>query len=79
MITIIARKAYSLPFNRISFGNATLNVYRFYVDFKGIMYFDDGGPISPTNIIKDKKFIQKFYQSLKRNNQSFGNYFPYVG
>ena len=44
-----------------------LNEYNFYVDFKGVMYFDTGGPISPTNIIKDKKFIHKFYKSLREN------------
>ena len=52
---------------KINFNLIIINEYKFYVDFKGMMYFDDGGPISPTNIIKDKKFIAKFYNSLKLN------------
>jgi hypothetical protein len=69
MITNITRKAFVFPLKRITYGIVIVNEYKFYVDFKGIMYFDSGAPISPTNIIKDKKFIQKFYQSLKDNKE----------
>ena len=31
--------------------------YRFRVDFKGMLYFDDQSDPSLNNIIKDKKFI----------------------
>ena len=46
-----------------------LTEYKFYIDFKGNIYFDQPGPLSPANIIKDKKFIKKFYQSLKKNDE----------
>ena len=43
------------------------------------MYFDTGGPISPTNIIKDKKFIAKFYKSLRQNDDEKKDKYPLVG
>jgi hypothetical protein len=71
MINILTLTRKILPNTLLTFKTAytliILNEYKFYVDFKGIMYFDDGGPISPTNIIKDKKFLKKFYLSLKNN------------
>lgn len=39
--------------------------YNFYVDFKGLMYFDDGTPFLYPNSIKDVKFITQFYKHLK--------------
>jgi hypothetical protein len=80
MITQSTRKTYSsFNFTRILFNIVIINDYKFYVDFKGIMFFDHGGPISPTNIIKDHKFINKFYQSLKINEEGINPSFPYLG
>ena len=62
----------------ICFNLLILNEYRFCVDFKGIMHFDYGGPISPTNVIKDRKFIQKFYRSVKGNAEGEHLEFPFV-
>lgn len=50
--------------------------YNFYVDFKGLMYFDDGTPFLYPNCIKDVKFITQFYRHLKPSDKP--NY-PYFG
>lgn len=42
-----------------------LNSYNFYVDFKGLLYFDDSTPFIFPNCIKDIKFITQFYKHLK--------------
>lgn len=65
--------------NKVVYSLVILNEYKFYVDFKGIMYFDDGKPISPTNIIKDKKFLNKFYKSLNKNTTKDNPDCPYMG
>jgi hypothetical protein len=44
-----------------------------------VLYFEDGGVISPTNIIKDQKFTKKFYRSLKANEGQDCKAYPYVG
>lgn len=80
MITRSTRTAYSsFNFTRLLYNIVIINDYKFYIDFKGSMYFDHGGPISPTNIIKDKKFINKFYQSLNINTTGINSSFPYLG
>lgn len=38
-----------------------MNEYRFYVDFKGMLYFEDSKDYIFPNSIKDKKFITQFY------------------
>lgn len=38
-----------------------MNEYRFYVDFKGNLYFEDSKEYIYPNSIKDKKFITQFY------------------
>lgn len=41
------------------------NSYNFYVDFKGLLYFDDGTPFLYPNCIKDVKFITQLYKNMK--------------
>ncbi len=41
-------------------------VYHFYVDFKGLMYFDDTTPFIFPNAIKDRKFIEFFYRNIRK-------------
>jgi len=41
-----------------------MNEYRFYVDFKGNLYFEDSKEYIYPNSIKDKKFITQFYEHL---------------
>lgn len=53
---------------RRSFASIVFNQYKFYVDFQGLLYFDDHHIHSnPKNLIRDLKFIQKFYRCLKPN------------
>jgi len=42
-------------------GTFVINEYRFYVDFKGMLYFEDTKEFTYPNSIKDKKFITQFY------------------
>lgn len=42
-------------------GTFVINEYRFYVDFKGMLYFEDTKEFIYPNSIKDKKFITQFY------------------
>lgn len=79
MITSPIRKLQTSYLLTVKYRLVIINEYKFYVDFKGLMYFDQGGPISPTNLIKDKKFINKFYQNLKPNKSDVQPEFPYVG
>jgi len=48
---------------RISFRVTTLVIseYKFYVDFKGMLYFEDSKDYIYPNAIKDKKFITQLY------------------
>lgn len=69
MITQSIRNLHTPYHFRLKYDLVIINEYKFYVDFKGLMYFDHGGPISPTNLIKDRKFINKFYQNLKENKE----------
>lgn len=41
------------------------NEYKFYVDFKGLLYFDDGTPFVYPNCVKDHKFINELYKKLE--------------
>ena len=43
------------------------NEYNFYIDFKGLLYFDDGSPMIYPNCVKDHKFINQMYKNLKKN------------
>ena len=45
-------------------GTFVINEYRFYVDFKGMLYFEDTKEFTYPNSIKDKKFITQFYENL---------------
>ena len=45
------------------------NSYNFYVDFKGMLYFDDGSPTNFPNAIKDAKFLSQFFKNLKRSEK----------
>jgi hypothetical protein len=45
------------------------NEYNFYVDFKGLLYFDDGTPFVYPNCIKDVKFITNFYKNLRKSSR----------
>lgn len=40
------------------------NEYKFYVDFKGMLYFEDSKEYVYPNSIKDKKFINQLYENL---------------
>lgn len=42
---------------RMKYAQVILNQYRFYIDFRGLMYFEDGQSQTYGNIIRDKKFI----------------------
>ena len=55
--------------------------YRFYVDFKGLLYFDDGTPFTIANTIKDKKFIAQLYKNLQVNDDggSYGHVASFWG
>lgn len=65
--TSLIRKLHRSLLTPLTFSLVIVNDYKFYVDFKGSLYFDQPGPLSPANIIKDKKFVKKLYQSLRRN------------
>jgi hypothetical protein len=57
-----------LQYRKIQFFFTTIiqnNQYNFYVDFKGLLYFDDGTPFLYPNCIKDTKFITQFYKHLR--------------
>lgn len=53
--------------HNLKFSTSTFitNSYNFYVDFKGLLYFDDGTPFLYPNCIKDVKFITQLYKNLK--------------
>jgi hypothetical protein len=38
-----------------------INEYKFYVDFKGLLYFEDTRDYIYPNAIKDRKFISQLY------------------
>lgn len=38
-----------------------MNEYKFHVDFKGMLYFEDSKDYIYPNAIKDKKFITQLY------------------
>jgi hypothetical protein len=40
------------------------NEYKFYVDFKGLLYFEEVNNYIYPNAVKDKKFIKYLYQNL---------------
>lgn len=63
--------------NRFKFATTTINQneYNFYVDFKGLLYFDDGTPFLYPNCVKDVKFITFFYKNLKPS--TFKAEYPY--
>ena len=65
-LSIIVRK---LTKNRRQFATMTVihNEYNFYVDFKGLLYFDDGTPFIYPNCVKDHKFVNQMYNHLKSN------------
>ena len=44
------------------------NEYNFFVDFKGLLYFDDGTPFIYPNCIKDHKFINQLYKHLQEGD-----------
>lgn len=51
---------------KISYAQSNVHSYRFFVDSRGLMYFDDEFlHTNPKNLIKDRKFIQKFYSSMR--------------
>lgn len=54
-----------------------LNEYKFYVDFNGLMYFDDEGSKNYTAIIRDAKFIHKFYQEMQPTSDPLKQQYPY--
>jgi hypothetical protein len=54
--------------SRIKYGLVVINEYKFYIDFKGMMYFDDSDLNNTKNVIRDVKFVNKFYQTLQKNN-----------
>jgi len=54
--------------NRIKYGLVVINEYTFFIDFKGMMHFDDSDFSSGKNVIRDVKFVNKFYQTLQKNN-----------
>lgn len=54
---------------RSAFAKVVVTEYKFWVDFQGLMYFDDPeAHRNPRNQIRDRKFIQKFYDSLREND-----------
>lgn len=54
---------------RYSFAKVVVTEYKFWVDFQGLMYFDDPEALrNPRNQIRDRKFIDKFYDSLREND-----------
>jgi hypothetical protein len=58
-------KTISQPFAKV-----VVNQYRFLIDFQGLMYFDDEQTHkNPKNLIRDRKFIEKFYRSLRINEE----------
>lgn len=44
-----------------------LREYFFHIDFKGLLYLEEGGPYIFANAVKDKKFLAQFYNNLKRS------------
>lgn len=61
----------SYQFIRFNFATTTIiqNSYNFYVDFKGLLYFDDSTPFIFPNCLKDIKFITQFYKHLKSSTK----------
>lgn len=57
-----------------SFSTVVFNSYTFFVDFGGQIYFDDCSLSNPRNIIKDRKFIEKLYRCLDKNNDNNKKY-----
>lgn len=54
--------------------------YHFWVDFQGLLYFDDQQTLrNPRNMIRDRKFIGKLYESLKPNIGQLAKEYPYMG
>jgi len=54
-----------------------INEYKFLIDFKGMMYFDDSDLSSGKNVIRDVKFVNKFYQNLQKNNTKVNKNYEY--
>jgi hypothetical protein len=42
---------------KMRYAQLIINQYKFYIDFRGLMYFEDGKDQNYNNIIRDKKFI----------------------
>ena len=63
--------------SRIKYGLVVINEYKFYIDFKGMMYFDDSDLNNTKNVIRDVKFVNKFYQTLQKNNTQFSKSYEY--
>lgn len=64
-----ARPAALRRFLRCGFAKVVVTEYKFWVDFQGLMYFDDTEALrNPRNQIRDRKFIEKFYDSLREND-----------
>lgn len=53
---------------KIVYGKVIINEYKFFIDFKGMMHFDDPDLSSGKNVIRDVKFVSKFYQTLQKNS-----------
>lgn len=63
-----------------SFAKVVVTEYKFWVDFQGLMYFDDAQVHhNPRNQIRDLKFIDKFYHSLRENDGEQAEKYRYVG
>lgn len=81
IIQMITNIIQSTPFlglvRRVRFSIVIVNEYKFYIDFKGVMHFDEG-TFSLANAIRDKKFINKFYQVLKKNDEGVNQDYPYL-
>ena len=66
LIRISNKNVYNLTL-KLSHSIIFINEYKFFVDFKGLMHFDDEEVSSGKNIIRDLKFVSKFYQTLRKN------------
>lgn len=55
-----------------------LREYFFHIDFKGLLYLEDGGPYIFANAVKDKKFLRQFYSNLRRCTPIVHEKYPYV-
>lgn len=60
------------------FADHIKNEYHFFVDFQGLLFFDDQQVHrNPLNQIRDRKFIAKLYQELRPNEGPLAQRYPH--